>query len=140
MPSLPLYISPSLQPSPSSTEIASILKQIRSTSYIDEVTSGETSREESGLWNAVYPFDLPSLSSAKQSDLTKFTLNDLPTTVQAAQGDASGGEQVEFAREGYVVVDEQTLKDGSLLVVETRKGGESLRIVPRSLIEVVSRG
>lgn len=78
-------------------------------------------------------------------DLTQFTLDDLPTKVPV-QVDAAGQqeeqqqeqEQVEFSKEGYVVVDEQTLQDGSLLVVETRKGGNTLRVAARSLIEVVS--
>lgn len=39
----------------SKEELDSLMTEIRSTSYIDEIESGERPREESGLWDTVLP-------------------------------------------------------------------------------------
>lgn len=129
MPALPLYISPSLSPQPTATEISTILQDIRSTGYIAEVTSNEVPPEESGLWNTIYHVPLPLEDGQdfnSQESLSAFTEKNADSTTD-----------VELSNGAYVLVDERTIKgDGSLLVVET--DGDSLRVARRSCIEVVS--
>lgn len=123
--SLPLFVDPSLSPPPSASQLASILADIRSTSYIDEASAGdESSREDSALYDAVVPSDLPSGVKTKR-DITAHV-------VKGLEG---------FSTAGYVLVDHLTLdeRDGSVVVVEL-DSGDSMRVARRSLIEVVSRG
>ncbi|PWN32783.1 uncharacterized protein FA14DRAFT_174463 [Meira miltonrushii] len=96
----------------SSTDLEDLMKEIRSTSYIDEVESGEGPREESPLYNEIVPAkEVPKDTSIES--LLKHAGN--PSVLAIADGK----------------------KDG-VLIVEVKPDGKrnELRVAPKDVIEV----
>ncbi|KAK0570132.1 hypothetical protein OC861_000274 [Tilletia horrida] len=136
--SIPLYNLAGL----SSAELDKLLADIRSTDYIQEVTSGEVEPQASGLWDQVlpvptdlHPSSLKGASSAQeQEEIAKHALSVL---------DSDSETKGKYVVNGIVVADERTKSgDGSLLVIELVGRGadktvrDTMRCAPRSLIEV----
>jgi len=104
-----------------------VLKDIRSTGYIKEITSGEVSPQESGLWDLVLPSDTHPNDTELQS-LIKTT---------------STLDQSKWFNNCLVIADERTLKkeDGSLVIVQLDQAGkvvDQMRVARGSVIEIVS--
>ncbi|KDN37253.1 hypothetical protein K437DRAFT_259848 [Tilletiaria anomala UBC 951] len=137
----------------SSDDLEGLLSQIRSTSYIDEVTSGETSAEDSGLWEVVLV--LPSELLIAGKDGFKFeadgSLNDtsiqkiaayIRDEVAKTSSSVEKTGESQWSAAAVVIADQRTKKDGSLLLVEIdhlKKAGvvmDKVRVVPRSVIEI----
>ena len=154
MSSVPLYNASSS--SLSESDLASLLSQIRSTSYIDEITSGETSRKESGLWDSVllWPAShhLDTTTQPETGELSKdqieSILSHIDTTLRSSpppkpDGDDNANLQpnVAWSTAAVAVADARTKKDGSLLIVQRGQGAKqiqaTLRVAAKSLIEVV---
>lgn len=101
----------------SQADLDSLIEEIRSTSYIDEVESGEQPREESDLWNIIVP--------------VKETLKDtssLDSLIKHAGNKAAA----------IVVADDKTKK--SVLVIHLVDGAkkDELKVVPKDVIEICS--
>ncbi|UZJ56752.1 hypothetical protein CBS101457_006072 [Exobasidium rhododendri] len=99
----------------SQAELDSLMEEIRSSSYIDEVESGEVPRTESGLWNTVLPVE------ERPHDTS------MPSLIKAAKGKAA-----------LVVADGKLGK--SVLVVQIKDGAkvDELKVAPKDVIEVCS--
>lgn len=96
----------------SSSELEELLKEIRSTSYIDEIESGEGPREESPLYNEIVPAkEVPKDTSIES--LLKHAGN--PSVLAIADG-----------------------KQNGILIVEVKSDGKrnELRVAPKDVIEV----
>ena len=145
----------------SSQDLEDILAQARSSSYIQEVTSGETPSEESGLWDTLALLPQSAYPNGSAEDVNTDDAKALEALVKHVsdalseenpEGKSSRrAKQIEgkqFTLFALAVADERTKKDGSVLVVsvdvgkDAREKGklvqDTLRVVPRSLIEVVS--
>ncbi|KAL9933082.1 hypothetical protein V8E36_007800 [Tilletia maclaganii] len=138
--SIPLYNLGGL----SDSELEKLLTEIRSTDYIAEVTSGEVEPQDSGLWDQVLPVpaDLhPAGTSSCESADEQEKLAEHALSV--LQSDPKTKDK--YANGGIAIADQRTKTgDGSVLVLEIiSKGSEkkvkdSMRVAPRSLIEVCS--
>lgn len=98
----------------SQDEFDSLMKEIRSTSYIDEVDSGEQAREESTLWNTVLPVkDVPEDATV---DSVIKQAGSKPTAL--------------------VIANDKSAK--SLLVIQLKNGAkvDELKVVPKDVIEI----
>jgi hypothetical protein len=108
---IPLYNA-----SLSQSEFDLLLEEIRSSSYIDEVESGEVPRNESDLWNAVLP-------------------------AQEIPGDTSLPSLIKHAGEKKRVLAVANDKSGKSVLVIQLKNGEKvdeLKVAPKDVIEVCS--
>ncbi|PWN51676.1 hypothetical protein IE53DRAFT_40675 [Violaceomyces palustris] len=138
--SIPLYI-PSDQDPESISE--SILNDIRSTDFLNEITSGEESPQETGLWNLVQP--VLSSSSSSSLTLSQFSnpSNLLHHALQNLRQETDQDGRKRWNLNGLILVDQTSLQgDGSLLVLEVdlQKGEikDQLRCARRSVLEVIS--
>ncbi|CAO1636627.1 unnamed protein product [Sympodiomycopsis kandeliae] len=136
MTTLSLYIDPSLSLSPSDPKIQSILSDIRSTSYIHEVTSGECSAKESGLWNTVYPRDVPGISGKKGSELISALKRHTQESKEYVTSDNQ--DEVRFDSNSFALIDQETLSNGGSVLVVQIDQDDTLRVARRSLIEVAA--
>ena len=97
----------------SSSELEELMKEIRSTSYIDEIESGEGPREESPLYNEIQPAkEIPKDTSIES--LLKHAGN--PNVL--------------------AIADEK--KNQGVLIIEVKSDGKrnQLRVAPKDVIEV----
>lgn len=125
--SVPLFTS-----SLTSSQVEQILNDIRSSDYIKEISSGETSPQESGLWNLVLPFQSSTTNSSHPKD-----------DFQPFISETKSLDESKWYRNCLVVADERTLDkdDGSLVVIQLDSKGEkkdSLRVARGSILEIVS--
>lgn len=96
----------------SSSELDALMKEIKSTSYIDEIESGEGPREESPLFNEIVPAkEIPKDTSLES--LLQHAGN--PSVLAIADGKKNG-----------------------VLMIEVRSDGRrnELRVAPKDVIEV----
>jgi hypothetical protein len=110
-PPVPLYNVAGL----SKEEFQGLLHDIRSTSYIDEIESGEGPREESPLYDEVKLVDRDEMPSGHSID-----------------------ELYSHANKARVIILADAKDGKSVLIVETKQDGkrQELRVVPRDVIEV----
>lgn len=119
------------------SNVAEILRQIRSTSYVAEVLSGEEDPEESDLLDVVLPISTPGPRDVQVgSDLSE-TVKVLRT---APSPSVQARSQVQWGTSAIVVIDSTTTKDDTLLVIQLDSDArvqDTLRVVPRSVMEIV---
>jgi hypothetical protein len=98
----------------SQAEVTSLIEEIRSSSYIDEVGSGEEPREDSSLYNLIFPVKN----------------NPEDTSIDSLIKDA--GDKVA----ALIVVNEKSLN--SVLIVELTNGAkvDEMKVVPKDVLEV----
>jgi hypothetical protein len=97
----------------SQADLDLLMEGIRSTSYIDEIESGEQSRQESDLWNAVLP------------------VKEIPKDTSIASLIKDAGSKA-----ALVIANDKQKK--SVLVVQIKDGAkvDEYRVVPKDVIEV----
>lgn len=126
-----------------SSQLDEILRQIRSSSFVAEALSGEEPPEDSDYMDAVLPLSEPPLPAKDVADATDFssTVKALRTAPAPAPSVPARGP-ITWGTAALVLADSLTAENGILLVVQLDEAGhvqDRLRIVPRSVIEVVGR-
>lgn len=101
----------------SQVELDSLIGEIRSTSYIDEIESGEQPREGSDLWNIIVPVKEASKDDSSFDSLIKH----------------AGSKTT-----AIVIANDKTQK--SVLVIQVENGAkkDELKVVPKDVIEICS--
>ncbi|WFD31128.1 hypothetical protein MSPP1_002161 [Malassezia sp. CBS 17886] len=127
---VPLYVqAPALA---GESGAAQLLREIRASSYIAEVVSGEGPLEDSPLWDMIRP--VPASLSPPMGGGAKAAAVHDADVLSKHEGTPP------WTRNVLVVADDETVgAHGSLLVVQLDKLGapvDELRVVPRSLLEV----